>query len=310
MRKNIIQPSIALVILFALPATLSAWTDPSAAPPSSNASAPVNIGTSDQVKNGGLSLNSLAIFGNTLLSGTTNYLNFGTVAGVTGYGVRNNSGIVEAKSSGASWGKVFTADTEMTQTRDNAGLRGDAGARSGFFQTSAPVNYPTGASSWWHLIEARHTNTANNYALQIAGSFFDQNLYFRKVNNVTTTAWNKVVSENTSGDVTITHNVTAAGYFHSSDERLKTNVKTSSGISLIEKLHGVTFDWKKDGAPSAGVIAQEVEQVLPSAVHTSEDGIKSVEYDQLIAPLIEAVKEQQAEIESLRHEIEILKTNH
>ena len=109
----------------------------------------------------------------------------------------------------------------------------------------------------------------------------------------------------------VTGNVTAAGYFHSSDIRLKDNIRTIPGISIVGKLRGVTFDWKKDKTPSAGVIAQEVESVMPSAVHTdSVTGLKSVEYDQLIAPLIQAINEQQAEIQALKDEIASLKKTH
>lgn len=122
--------------------------------------------------------------------------------------------------------------------------------------------------------------------------------------------------DNASGGVTIGTslsvggNVTAAGYYHSSDARLKEHVQTSPGLAIVEKLRGVTFDWKKDGAPSAGVIAQEVEQVMPSAVKADEKGMKTVEYDQLIAPLIESIKEQQKQIEALRHEVDSLKGQH
>jgi hypothetical protein len=69
--------------------------------------------------------------------------------------------------------------------------------QSGFYQTSAPApaaDWPVGASSWWHLIDVRHSNNANNYALQIAGSFFDQNLYFRKTNNSASTAWSQILT--------------------------------------------------------------------------------------------------------------------
>lgn len=112
-----------------------------------------------------------------------------------------------------------------------------------------------------------------------------------------------------AGAATLAGNMTAVGYFHSSDARLKTNINTSEGLELISKLRGVTFQWKKDGMMSAGVIAQEVEQVLPNAVHTDAAGMKTVEYDQLLAPLIESIKQQQAEIKSLRYEIEKLKTS-
>jgi hypothetical protein len=81
---------------------------------------------------------------------------------------------------------------QRTLTRDDAGLQGNAGARSGFFETVSPVNYYSGANSWQHLIESRHTNDSNNYAMQIAGSFFDQEFYVRKTNNSATTAWSRV----------------------------------------------------------------------------------------------------------------------
>lgn len=81
-----------------------------------------------------------------------------------------------------------------TETRNDAGLQGSAGAQSGDFETSSPVNYPAGASSWWHLIDTRHSNNANNYAMQISGSFFDQEMYFRKTNNSATTAWSRILS--------------------------------------------------------------------------------------------------------------------
>ena len=79
-----------------------------------------------------------------------------------------------------------------------AGTKNDAGliaSGSGFFQANAPLNYYSGASNWQHLIESRHTNDNNNYALQIAGSFFDQNLYFRKINNNPETPWSKIATE-------------------------------------------------------------------------------------------------------------------
>ncbi len=85
-----------------------AWTGPAGAPPNSNVSAPVNIGTTDQVKNSGLSVNALAVFGNSILSGTTNYLNFGTIAGTTGYGIRNNAGVMEVKDTGGQWNRFAT----------------------------------------------------------------------------------------------------------------------------------------------------------------------------------------------------------
>lgn len=96
-----------------------AWTGPISDPPNGNVSAPINIGTTDQVKNAGLSVNSLAVFGNSILSGTTNYLNFGTVVGSTGYGIRNNSGIMELKNSGGSWAALGGAGVQWVTSGAN-----------------------------------------------------------------------------------------------------------------------------------------------------------------------------------------------
>jgi len=84
--------------------------------------------------------------------------------------------------------------------------------------------------------------------------------------------------------------VTAKSYDNLSDRQLKENIRRIGGLEVVENLRGVSYDWKNSGEGSAGVIAQEVEKILPSAVRENTDGMKTVEYDQLIAPLIEAVK--------------------
>lgn len=109
----------------------------------------------------------------------------------------------------SSAGGVFAQTTVLwgdansrTEYRQDAGLRGDAGALSGFFQANAPVNYPAGASGWWHLLDVRHSNASNNFAMQFAGSFNDQYLYFRKTNNDPAMPWSRILTE-TGGKVGI-----------------------------------------------------------------------------------------------------------
>ena len=89
-----------------------------------------------------------------------------------------------------------------TLSRDDAGAFG-ANVKSGFYQTSNPTNFPTGASSWWHLLDVRHSNTNNNYAMQFSGFFGDQELWFRKTNNNASQPWRKVLMEQTNGNVGI-----------------------------------------------------------------------------------------------------------
>jgi hypothetical protein len=101
-----------------------------------------------------------------------------------------------------SYGQVWGENSSRTETRNDAGLQGNAGAISGFYHTSNPVNFPSGASSWWHLLDIRHSNPGNNFAMQFAGSFYDQRLYFRKTNDNASQSWSKVLLE-TDGKVGI-----------------------------------------------------------------------------------------------------------
>ena len=83
-----------------------------------------------------------------------------------------------------------------------------------------------------------------------------------------------------------------------SDINLKTNVKSiQDPLEKVLQIRGVTFDWKSSHKSSAGVIAQEVEKILPELV--TDSGTKSVNYNGLIGLLIETVKEQQVQINEL-----------
>jgi hypothetical protein len=100
----------------------------------------------------------------------------------------------------------------------------------------------------------------------------------------------------------------------SSDAKLKTNIKTvEHALDKVCALDGVTFDWIRDGKESAGVIAQNVEEVLPRAVKevkdlNGDDTHKIVDYNQLSALFIEAIKELKDENKELRSMIEDLKS--
>ena len=66
-------------------------------------------------------------------------------------------------------------------------------------------------------------------------------------------------------------------------------------------MRGVSFNWIDNKRPAIGIIAQEVEQIIPEVVDTNENGIKSVSYDSIIALLIESIKEQQKQIDELKN---------
>ena len=115
----------------------------------------------------------------------------------------------------------------------------------------------------------------------------------------------------TAGELRATNDITA---FYSSDVALKENIiNIPSPLEMIKKINGVFFDWKdsfieskggEDGyfvrKRDVGVIAQDVEKVMPEIVGTRPDGIKAVKYDRLVSVLIEAVKELTDEVNTLK----------
>jgi len=115
----------------------------------------------------------------------------------------------------------------------------------------------------------------------------------------------------TTGEIRATDNITA---YYSSDRRLKENISNiPNALDKVNQLNGVTFDWteaymKQHGGEDGyfvkkndtGLIAQDVEQVLPEIVRSNKDGYLGVQYDKVVGLLVEAIKE-------LKHEIEFLK---
>jgi hypothetical protein len=99
-----------------------------------------------------------------------------------------------------------------------------------------------------------------------------------------------------AGTIYATGNITA-----NSDLTLKKNLELiTNPTDKLMQLNGYSYQWKSDDSHQYGVIAQEVEKILPYAVSTGNDGIKGVSYNQIIPVLIEAVKEQKKELEELR----------
>lgn len=94
----------------------------------------------------------------------------------------------------------------------------------------------------------------------------------------------------------------------SSDRRLKENIKPiDNALERVLKLNGVSFNMIGQEKTKIGVIAQDTEEYLPEVVYDNESGNKSVTYGNITAILIEAIKEQQAQIDLLKSEVEALK---
>jgi hypothetical protein len=109
-----------------------------------------------------------------------------------------------------------------------------------------------------------------------------------------------------AGNFTVTGNITATGNINAqSDERLKQNIEEiPDALAKLISIRGVTFDRiDQPGLRQVGVIAQEVEEVLPEVVEDGLDGFKSVAYGNMVGLLIEAIKEQQKQIDALKMHI-------
>ena len=115
----------------------------------------------------------------------------------------------------------------------------------------------------------------------------------------------------TAGRIDATNDIVA---YSSSDIRFKENITPiENALDKISKISGNTYDWKAENKAEhgyegndVGVIAQEIEAVLPQLVQTRENGFKAVKYDKLVTLLIEGIKEQQKQIDDLTSKVNSL----
>jgi hypothetical protein len=258
----------------------------------------------------------------TTLSGTTATYQNGQFTGAlrlngtaTGQGIYANIGIISAFGPGATnptagsmnincgpsgdiTGRVITstvatgtAPLVVTSTTEVANLNASRiGGR-------LPAGFLRGVVDVWQTSDDGKNrlyfgNNSKTY-FGSAGSGYE----FRSSTDTT------IITIDNSGNASFTGEVTA-----SSDERIKTNIKTiENGLDKVVQLRGVEYDRIDIESHQIGVIAQEVEKVLPNIVHTDERGMKSVAYGNLTAVLIEAIKELKGEISELRAELNELK---
>ena len=109
-----------------------------------------------------------------------------------------------------------------------------------------------------------------------------------------------------------TGNVTA---YYSSDIKLKDNIRPiENSLFKISKLRGVEFDWndnadivEREKGHDVGLIAQEVEEVLPEIVTTRKDGYKAIQYEKVVSLLVHGINDQQKQIEDLKKELDEIK---
>ena len=175
----------------------------------------------------------------------------------------------------------------------------------GLYNQSTNQHWYSDSSSYWNM-GGGTTNGGirfrDNHASTVRGY-----IYYNNSNDIgllnSAGSWSLKIDN--SGNGTFTGNVTAY-----SDARLKTNVNTiNDALSIVGKLRGVSFDWIESGKRSIGVIAQEVEAVLPELVLTQQVSteqnpepkeVKSVDYGKIVGVLINAINELKAEVDELK----------
>lgn len=182
------------------------------------------------------------------------------------------------------------------------------------------------------------TGTVNNLTTTVNGNKTDYtnkyNDVSNRINNLGTTLQNSYVTLSTEQNITGIKNfnnkirlktngatvevysviqdgrhslraehISAADYYVSSDRRLKEDIKPiSDALNIVSKLNGYTYKFKNSGKYTAGVIAQELQELLPNLVakDNSEDEFLSVQYDNIVPYLIEAIKTLKAEVDELK----------
>jgi hypothetical protein len=114
-----------------------------------------------------------------------------------------------------------------------------------------------------------------------------------------------------NGAITATGDITA---YYTSDKRHKNNIQIiPNALEKVRTLNGVTWEWNDDvnevtkSTPKTGLIAQEVQSVLPEVVIEKVDGFLGLDYSKMMGLMVEAIKEQQLHIEKLQLEVADLK---
>jgi len=252
-----------LAMVFLIGYFVFAWQEPEADPPDANVPAPLNVSLTAQSKEGALVLA-------TNLGVTTGLIvRYGNVGiGTTGpAGKLHVRSSINSASSRSNY--IFLDDSANTNLKGYIGINRNTAA---------------GANREYMSIE-----------------FLEEGVH-----------WGPLVLQGDGGNVGIgttnpgsyklyvNGNVAATAFYYTSDINLKTNVEPlSNSLEKILSLQGVSFNWKDSNEPSMGLIAQEVEKIFPEVV-SGPEGEKKIDYARLIAPLIEAIKEQQKEIKELK----------
>ena len=170
------------------------------------------------------------------------------------------------------------------------------GSRNNVGSADDDIRINSYGAVWVNLDSNGNDSNANH------SSFF-----IGKHGQATSTISNLFKVDGETADVTTSGNVTAYG--SPSDIRLKENIEViPNAVEKVQKLDGITFTYKKDGKRSTGLIAQQLQEVLPEVVYEAEDiqteeKHLAVRYGNVVGLLVEAIKEQQTQLTAQQEQI-------
>ena len=248
------------------------------------------------------------------------YLAFTSSTGTTITGVSvDSAGLSYIPSGAGSLGIGTTSPTRNLDVNGDARIRGGIRDVNDTVGSASSVLTANGSGGWsWQPVTSTGAISGINVSQDDTGVRYP--LFAAGTNASTTTQYVDTTSlvYNTSsnclgigsltptsrldiiGDVKVVGVVTASDFNSSSDIKLKTNIqRIANPIEKVLQINGVSFNWKESGKATMGVIAQEVELVMPELVSNTDP--KSVNYNGLIGLLIECVKDQQRQIDELRN---------
>jgi hypothetical protein len=211
----------------------------------------------------------------------------------------NNYSLPEATSTARGGIELFS-DTDQTVAAN--AVSSTAGRTYGIQLNSAGqavVNVP------WVDTNTNTTYTAGT-GLTLSGTQFSVTANTYAAASHTHTPTQAGLGNLSSSGNSLAGNFTATGDITAySDARVKENIETlPNALESVKQMRGVTYNKIGEEKQSIGVIAQELEEVVPQLVHTNEEGMKSVAYGNITALLIEALKEQQEQIEELKAQLD------
>jgi hypothetical protein len=260
------------------------------------------------------------ISGSSQVTGITNaQLSNSTISGVS-LGSSLNALTIGTGLSGASYNgssAVTIANTGVLSITSNTGLSSNVsatgnvtitntGVTSNVAGTGISVSGATGAVT---ITNTGVTSAVAGTGVSVSGATGAVTISIGQA--VATSSSPTFAGLTINGAITATGDITA---YYSSDKRFKSNIQLiPNALEKVSKLNGVTWTWNEDvnevtkSTPNTGLIAQEVQEVLPEVVMEREDGHLGLDYSKMVGLLVEAIKEQQTQIHSLTLEIEKLK---